>query len=117
MSEGLMDSLRECLYQRNSNLSKTLRKNCHPHSDVPIINDQGIQAGDDPVAIDKAALDIIESKNPLPDSAAEWLNPGKGLLEKVTMRNPYIHIKTAAELGLGELEYTLIEIERKSKKE
>jgi len=90
---------------------------CHPHSDVPIINDQGILAGDDPVAIDKAALDIIESKNLLPDSAAEGLNPGKGLLEKVTMRNPYVHIKTAAELGLGELEYTLIEIERKDKKE
>lgn len=86
---------------------------CHPHADVPIVNDQGILAGDDPVAIDKAALDIIESKRTLPDSAAEGVEPGKGLLEKVTKRNPYVHITKAAELDLGELEYTLTVIERK----
>ncbi len=88
---------------------------CHPHSDVPIINDQGILAGDDPVAIDKCALDIIESKKPLPDSAAEGFAGGKGLLEKVTERNPYVHVMAAAELGLGELEYELEIIERKKK--
>jgi len=88
---------------------------CHPHADVPIINDQGILAGDDPVAIDMCALDIIESKIPLPDSAAEGLKKGKGLLEKVTRRNPYVHVTAAAELGLGELEYTLEVIEKKRK--
>ncbi len=87
---------------------------CHPHSDVPIINDQGILAGTDPVAIDKAALDIIESRTPLPDSAAEMLSSGKGLLKTVTHEDPYIHIQRAAELGLGELEYTLCTIERKT---
>ncbi len=86
---------------------------CHPHSDVPIVNDQGILAGADPVAIDKAALDIIESKRTLPDSAAEGVTSGKGLLEKVTKRNPYVHVLKAAELGLGELEYHLETIERK----
>jgi hypothetical protein len=88
---------------------------CHPHSDVPIINDQGILAGTDLVAIDKAALDIIESRVPLPDSAAEHLSPGKGLLETVTKEDPYIHILKAAELGLGELEYELHTVERKRK--
>ena len=88
---------------------------CHPHSDVPIINDQGILAGTDPVAIDKAALDIIESRIPLPDSAAAHLSPGKGLLESVTGEDPYIHIQKAAELGLGELEYELCTVERKRK--
>lgn len=90
---------------------------CHPHSDVPIVNDQGILAGDDPVAIDKCALDMIESKTPLPDSAAEKLKKGKGLLEKVTKRNPYIHVTRAAEIGLGELEYTLEVIEKKRKEQ
>lgn len=88
---------------------------CHPHSDVPIVNEQGIVAGDDPVAIDKAALDIIESRQPLPDSAAEGLTAGKGLLEKITKRNPYVHIEASAELGLGELEYNLTRIDRKRK--
>jgi hypothetical protein len=86
---------------------------CHPHADVPIINDQGILAGTDPVAIDKAALDIIESRVPLPDSAAERLSPGKGLLETVTKEDPYLHVERAAELGLGELEYELHTIDRK----
>lgn len=88
---------------------------CHPHADVPVVNDQGILAGDDCVAIDKAALDIIESKNPLPDSAAEGLEKGKGLLEKVTKKNPYVHVMKAAELGLGELEYELKIIEKKKR--
>lgn len=90
---------------------------CHPHADVPIVNDQGILAGDDPVAIDKASLDIIEARNPLPDSAAEGLKAGRGLLEKVTEKNPYIHVTRAAELGLGELEYELVTVERKRKEE
>jgi uncharacterized Fe-S center protein len=88
---------------------------CHPHADVPIVNDQGILAGDDPVAIDKAAVDIIESKKTLPDSAAEGLPAGKGLLEKVTRRNPYVHITKAAELGIGDLDYQLETIEKKRK--
>ncbi|MEE9150881.1 MAG: DUF362 domain-containing protein, partial [Thermoplasmata archaeon] len=44
---------------------------CHPHSDVPVINDQGILMCDDIVAIDRASLDIIENAARLPDSKAE----------------------------------------------
>jgi uncharacterized Fe-S center protein len=88
---------------------------CHPHSDVPIVNDQGVLAGDDPVAIDKAAIDIIENAQTLPDSAAAGMESGKGLLEKVTNRNPFVHVNRAAELGLGELEYELVMIEKKKK--
>jgi uncharacterized Fe-S center protein len=88
---------------------------CHPHADVPIVNDQGILAGDDLVAIDTCALDIIESKIPLPDSAAEGFEKGKGLFEKITERDPYIHITAAADLGLGELDYQLDVIEKKRK--
>lgn len=86
---------------------------CHPHADVPIVNDQGILAGDDPVAIDKASVDIIEGRKPLPDSAGEGVQGGKGFLERVTRRNPYVRITWAAELGLGELEYELVRVERK----
>ncbi|MGD2251212.1 MAG: DUF362 domain-containing protein [Candidatus Methanofastidiosia archaeon] len=90
---------------------------CHPHADVPIVNDQGVLAGDDPVAIDKASLDIIENAQTLPDSAAFGVESGKGLLEKVTNRNPYVHVNKAAELGLGDLEYELVTIEKKKKSE
>lgn len=84
---------------------------CHPHSDVPVINDQGIIISDDIVAIDQASLDIIENSARLPDSKAEKLNPDEGLFFGLTGRDPYVHVNYAAKLGLGKKEYRLVKIE------
>jgi uncharacterized Fe-S center protein len=84
---------------------------CHPHSDVPVINDQGILIGDDIVAIDKASLDIIEKSATLPDSKAEGKKPEEGLFKYLTGRNPYLHVEYASKLGLGEMEYELLDID------
>ena len=84
---------------------------CHPHSDVPVINDQGIITCDDIVAIDQASLDIIENSAPLPDSKAHGLDLKEGLFFGLTGRNPYVHVDYAAKLGLGEKEYKIIDIE------
>jgi uncharacterized Fe-S center protein len=84
---------------------------CHPHSDVPVINDQGILISDDIVAIDQASLDIIENSPRLPDSKAEGLNPEEGLLFGLTGRDPYIHVQQAKKLGLGELEYEILHLD------
>lgn len=84
---------------------------CHLHSDVPIINDQGILIGDDIVAIDYASINLIENSKPLPDSAAEGLKPGKGLFKKIVKRDGYIHIIESAKQGLGSLEYEVVDIE------
>jgi uncharacterized Fe-S center protein len=83
---------------------------CHPHSDVPVINDQGILMGDDIVAVDKASLDIIEGSKRLPDSKAEGIAAGEGLFKGLTGRNPYVHVEYASELGLGEKDYELVRI-------
>lgn len=84
---------------------------CHPHSDVPVINDQGIMMADDIVAIDQASLDMIERAGRAPDSKADGLKPEEGLFKGLTGRDPYVHVDYAAKLGLGEREYELIEIE------
>jgi uncharacterized Fe-S center protein len=84
---------------------------CHPHSDVPVINDQGILISDDIVAIDQASLDIIENSPRLPDSKAEGLNPQEGLLFGLTGRDPYIHVQQAKKIGLGELEYEISQLD------
>ncbi|UCG70175.1 MAG: DUF362 domain-containing protein [Thermoplasmata archaeon] len=83
---------------------------CHPHSDVPVINDLGILAGDDIVAIDKASLDIIENAARLPDSKAENIKEGEGLFKGLTGRDPYIHVNHAEKLKLGETQYKLVKI-------
>lgn len=84
---------------------------CHPHSDVPVINDQGILIGDDIVAIDMASLDLIEKSAPLPDSKAENLDPKKELLKGLTGRDPYVHVLHAEKLGLGKSKYKIIRID------
>jgi uncharacterized Fe-S center protein len=84
---------------------------CHPHSDVPVINDQGILLSDDIVAIDQASLDIIEKSSRLPDSKAENLKPDEGLLFGLTGRDPYVHVKYSEKLNLGALEYEIINLD------
>jgi uncharacterized Fe-S center protein len=84
---------------------------CHPHSDVPVINDQGILAGDDIVAIDKASLDLIEKAGRLPDSKAENLKDEEGLFKGLTGRDPYVHVAHAKKLGLGDSDYKLVKID------
>ncbi|UCF09248.1 MAG: DUF362 domain-containing protein [Thermoplasmata archaeon] len=83
---------------------------CHPHSDVPVISDQGIIGGDDIVAIDKASLDIIEGAARAPDSKADKLTPEVGLFKGLTGRDPYVHVNYAETLGLGKTDYEMVKL-------
>ncbi|MDW7681188.1 MAG: DUF362 domain-containing protein [bacterium] len=63
----------------------------------PIINDIGILASKDPVAIDKASLDIIENRG------------GKSLTSlSNNSLDPMIQLAHAQQIGLGKLNYELI---------
>jgi uncharacterized protein len=80
---------------------------CHQHSDVPIINDQGILMGDDPLAIDMASMDIIENAKLCPDSAADGHESGPGLFKRITKRNASYYLDRCAEAGVGKKEWTI----------
>ncbi len=84
---------------------------CHQHSDVPIVNDQGILMGDDPLAIDLAALDMIENAGLLPDSAAVGHTSGKGLLSRITGRHASYYLDRCAEQGVGNNNYRIEHVE------
>lgn len=87
---------------------------CMPLADVPIVQDQGILFSDDIVAVDIATLDMINKANPLPGSRGVEVESGEGhIFERISGKNPYQHVLAAAELGMGETDYSLIEIERK----
>jgi uncharacterized Fe-S center protein len=83
-------------------ISVTADCDCFDTPDMPrIVDDIGILASTDPVAIDKAALDIVES------TAGEKL---PALIEN-TQLDPRFQLEHARHLGLGTTDYQLVEIE------
>lgn len=91
-----------CVQDKNAiylNELKEISKgcDCDPSSGPIICPDIGYLVSDDPVAIDKASLDLINDIKP-------------NLFEKENKINPYKQIKFGEEIGLGSSSYQLIEI-------
>lgn len=75
---------------------------CCAVAEDPCMQDIGMLASLDPVAIDKACVDLVENSN----------DPGKEhLLERINSRQGLHTIDAAVEIGLGTKEYELIEIQ------
>ena len=74
---------------------------CCAVAEDPCMKDIGILASLDPVAIDKACLDLVYSSD----------DPGRDhLIERIESRNGVLAVDAAAELGYGSKDYELIEI-------
>lgn len=74
---------------------------CCAKAEDPCIKDIGILASLDPVAIDKACIDLVYNSN----------DPGKAhFIERVETRNGTLTIKASEQLGIGTTDYELIEI-------
>ena len=85
------------------NVMKNLSVDCDccRVAEDPCMKDIGILISLDPVAIDKACMDLIYASD----------DPGREhFLERVHTRNGEHTIETAAELGYGSMEYELIEV-------
>ena len=75
---------------------------CCAVAEDPCIADIGILVSCDPVAIDRACVDLVYACS----------DPGKPhLIERIESRNGIHTVNCAAELGCGSLAYELIEIE------
>ncbi len=75
---------------------------CCAVAEDPCIADIGILVSCDPVAIDRACVDLVYKCS----------DPGKPhLIERIESRNGTYTIDCAAEIGCGSLEYELIEID------
>ncbi len=88
---------------------------CMEMSDPPVVDDIGILSSDDPVALDRACVDLVNAENGLPSS-----NFGKGFDAIPAGRDKFgkIHgvrwqwqLDHAEKLGLGSQRYELIRIE------
>ncbi len=74
---------------------------CCAVAEDPCMKDIGILASIDPVAIDKACLDLVYSSD----------DPGRDhLIERIESRNGVLTVDAASELGYGSKDYELIEI-------
>ena len=83
---------------------------CYPFSDAPIVADIGIVASQDPVAIDQASVDLMNSQPVLESSCLKGSELAK--TDKVRAVYPKIdwehQLVYAGELGLGSREYELV---------
>ena len=76
---------------------------CCAKAEDPCMKNIGILASTDPVAIDKACLDLVYNSS----------DPGKDhLIERIESRNGIHTIDSAYELGIGNKEYELINIDK-----
>ncbi len=75
---------------------------CCAVAEDPCMRDIGILASTDPVAIDRACLDLIESSD----------DPGRDhFMERVNSRHGQLTIDFAAALGVGSVEYDLVNVD------
>ncbi len=76
---------------------------CDGNASAPCMKDIGILASTDPVAVDQACLDLVYNS----------ADPGRDkLIERIESRHGVHTIETAYELGLGNREYELIELNK-----
>ena len=73
---------------------------CMGNPAEPDMHDIGILSSFDPVALDKACVDLVAAA---PDGAS--------LMERINSRNGLLTIDHGAKIGLGSLDYTLVRID------
>ncbi|MBR5924949.1 MAG: DUF362 domain-containing protein [Bacteroidales bacterium] len=79
---------------------------CNAHPDTPKLKDMGILASLDPVALDKACLDLVFGHV---DSAGDDAKP---LQQRINRQHGTHIVDYAASIGLGSLNYEIVDIDK-----
>jgi len=83
---------------------------CLDHNDVPIVSDIGILASEDPVAIDQASMDLINTAPPLPGTRLTEGETG----DKFTAIHGHSWepiMEYSEAIGLGSRKYELVKVD------
>lgn len=85
---------------------------CYPSNDAPIVEDIGILASRDPVAIDQAAADLVNQRPGNRNTRLQRnFDPGQDKFRGVYPDIDWtIQLRYAEEIGLGSREYSLVEV-------
>ncbi|MGQ9545830.1 MAG: DUF362 domain-containing protein [Dehalococcoidia bacterium] len=103
---GVLDRFPDKVAFMNFIEDVTLLCDCVTPSGLPVVGDIGILASVDAVAIDKASLDLIVQSQPVGRFAGIR---SCDILGKINGTDSLIQIRTAQELGLGNITYELKE--------
>jgi len=85
---------------------------CYGHADAPIVNDIGICASTDPVALDQACADLVNAAQGNQDTAlASGHEPGGDKFRGVHPEIDWeVQLEHGEKIGLGTREYKLVKI-------
>lgn len=96
--KSIVDYFKENILFINIMCNMSVDCDCCAVAEDPCMQDIGILASTDPVALDQACIDLVYNSN----------DPGKDhFIERVESRNGVHTIEAAAELGVGSREYEL----------
>jgi len=86
---------------------------CLSWSDNPIVQDVGLLGSIDPVAVEKASLDMVNAQPSLPDSEiGSKVGPGKDKFKALRPEiSGEVQISYAEELGMGTREYEIVKLD------
>jgi uncharacterized Fe-S center protein len=86
---------------------------CMPNADSPVVADIGILSSADPVAIDQASADLVNSRHGLVNSALKsGHSPGEDKFLGVHPNADWtVQLAHAERMGAGQRAYTLVEID------
>lgn len=100
-ASAVVDHFKDNIVYINVMANMSVDCDCCAVAEDPCLKDIGILAATDPVAIDRACIDLVMQSK---DRGREHF------LERVTSRNGEHTIDAACELGIGVKEYELIEV-------
>ncbi|MBU2498350.1 MAG: DUF362 domain-containing protein [Proteobacteria bacterium] len=85
---------------------------CHAHNDAPIVQDLGIMASTDPVAVDQASVDMVNGQKALDTSCLSGdTEAGRDKFRALYPEVDWtIQLDYAQEIGLGRRRYDLVDI-------
>ena len=96
--KSIVDHFKENILFINIMCNMSVDCDCCAVAEDPCMQDIGILASTDPVALDQACIDLVYNSN----------DPGKEhFIERVESRNGVHTIEAAAEIGVGNREYEL----------
>lgn len=101
-ASSVVDYLKGNIVYINVMKNMSVDCDCCAVAEDPCMQDIGILASKDPIAIDQACLDLVYAAD----------DPGRDhLIERIESRNGIHTVECAAALGFGSREYELVEVE------
>lgn len=106
-AQGVHDYFGDNIIYINVMNNMSVDCDCAAHPSEVLLKDYGILASTDPVALDKACVDIIFNMKP------EKGNDNQPLIERINSRHGTHTIDHAASIGLGSLDYEIIDLDKR----